>query len=93
MKIDDLVLKNSGALATVGPNKNISQATTLLSGLNIGALPVCDSSGNLIGIISIFPIASVSALITTIFVADVAFKPGVDVGGRKSEIRRFSWPT
>ena len=35
MKIDDLVLKNSGALVTVGPNENISQATTLLWGLNI----------------------------------------------------------
>jgi len=52
MQIGDLSLKGSQDLATVHPDVAVSDAIALLSRYNIGALPVCDASGDLIGIIS-----------------------------------------
>ena len=52
MLIDDLALKNTGDLAVIGPDDKISKATNVLNGLNIGALPVCNSSGEIVGILS-----------------------------------------
>jgi len=52
MKIDDLPLKNKNDLVTIRADETALNAAVVLSGHNIGALPVCDTSGALIGIIS-----------------------------------------
>tara|TARA_B100000315_G_scaffold259977_1_gene318482 strand:- start:1644 stop:2078 length:435 start_codon:yes stop_codon:yes gene_type:complete len=52
MKINDLALTSAGDLALTQPDETISKAATVMTTRNIGALPVIDQSGDLIGIIS-----------------------------------------
>ena len=52
MKINELQIKYNTDLAITHPDETISKVAAILSELNIGALPVCDQSGDLIGIIS-----------------------------------------
>jgi len=52
MQITDLNLKHDKNLVTIDPAAAVSKAAAVLDGHNIGALPVCAPSGNLVGIIS-----------------------------------------
>ena len=52
MQIEFLPLTDKTDLVTIRPDATVSNAVALLNLHNIGALPVCDSSGGLIGIIS-----------------------------------------
>ena len=52
MKIKELSLKNNFELVTIHADARVSNAVALMNQHNIGALPVCNSSGELIGIIS-----------------------------------------
>lgn len=52
MKIKDLYLKNNPELVTILSDAPAMNAVTLLNQHNIGALPVRDPSGELVGIIS-----------------------------------------
>jgi predicted transcriptional regulator len=52
MKINDL-LKNKGrSIKTIGTNKSVLEAIQKLVRNNIGALPVCDAEGTMVGIVS-----------------------------------------
>lgn len=52
MRIEDLLRKKSAALITVGPDDTVGTVADLITTNNIGALPVCDTQGALVGIIS-----------------------------------------
>ena len=52
MKINDLPLTNASDLALTQPDETVSEAATIMTTRNIGALPVVDQSGDLVGIIS-----------------------------------------
>lgn len=52
MRIDDLPLKYDMDLITISPDAPVLRAAEVLNGHNIGALLVCDNSGDLVGIIS-----------------------------------------
>ncbi len=52
MLIDDLSLKTIDELVTIEPNASAATAIKLLTDNNIGALPVCDDAGELVGILS-----------------------------------------
>jgi len=52
MQIANLSLTAKTDLVTILPDTAVSKAVVLLNQHNIGALPVCDSSGSLIGIVS-----------------------------------------
>ena len=52
MKIKDITKINGREIITVGPNDTVSQAIDKLVNHRIGALPVCESEGKLVGIIS-----------------------------------------
>ncbi|MBV9290151.1 MAG: CBS domain-containing protein [Hyphomicrobiales bacterium] len=52
MKVSDVLQSNSQILATSIPEESITSTCTRLSSLNIGAFPVCDAEGKLVGIIS-----------------------------------------
>ena len=52
MKIRDFWRIRGRPLITIGPNDTLSSATQKLVENNIGALPVCDNQGVLVGIIS-----------------------------------------
>tara|TARA_Y100000294_G_C8506151_1_gene316800 strand:- start:382 stop:816 length:435 start_codon:yes stop_codon:yes gene_type:complete len=52
MQIAELLSHKSKDLVTVGPGDSIRTAAEALSTNNIGALPVCDAGGNLVGILS-----------------------------------------
>ena len=52
MKIKDITKINGREIITVGPNDTVSQAIDKLVNHRIGALPVCESDGKLMGIIS-----------------------------------------
>ena len=52
MKVSDVLKSNQQTLATCIPEESITSVCTRLSTLNIGAFPVCDANGALIGIIS-----------------------------------------
>jgi len=52
MQISDLTLKHNKDLVTIEPTAAISKVAAVLDGHNIGALPVCSPSGDLVGIIS-----------------------------------------
>ena len=52
MLIEDLLRKKSAALITVGPDDTAGTVADLITTNNIGALPVCDADGALVGIIS-----------------------------------------
>ena len=52
MKVFDALTANRQVLATCIPEESIVSVCTRLSSLNIGAFPVCDAKGTLVGIIS-----------------------------------------
>jgi len=52
MKIRDFLKIKAHPVITIGPNDTLSSATQKLVENNIGALPVCDNQGVLVGIIS-----------------------------------------
>ena len=52
MKISDFLKIKAHPVITIGPNDTLSSATQKLVENNIGALPVCDNQGVLVGIIS-----------------------------------------
>jgi len=52
MKISDFLKIKDRPLVTIGPNESISVAIQKLVENDIGALPVCDDKGMLLGIIS-----------------------------------------
>jgi CBS domain-containing protein len=52
MRVSDVLKANKQAVATCLPEESIVSICTRLSALNIGALPVCDARGALVGIIS-----------------------------------------
>lgn len=52
MKIRDFLKIKAYPVITIGPNDTLSSATQKLVENNIGALPVCDNQGVLVGIIS-----------------------------------------
>lgn len=52
MQIADLSLKNNADLLTINPESAASNAVSILNRYNIGALPVCNAAGDLVGIIS-----------------------------------------
>jgi CBS domain-containing protein len=52
MRVSDVLESNRQTLATCIPEESIASICTRLSALNIGAFPVCDAKGALVGIIS-----------------------------------------
>jgi CBS domain-containing protein len=52
MRVSDVLKSNRQSLATCIPEESIVSISTRLSALNIGAFPVCDARGTLVGIIS-----------------------------------------
>ena len=52
MRVSDALKSNRQTLATCIPEESIVSICTRLSALNIGAFPVCDANGALVGIIS-----------------------------------------
>jgi CBS domain-containing protein len=52
MRVADVLKSNRQFLATCIPEESITSICTRLSALNIGAFPVCDAGGTLVGIIS-----------------------------------------
>lgn len=52
MKIKDITRINGREVVTVGPNDTVSEAIDKLVNFKIGALPVCEANGKLIGILS-----------------------------------------
>ncbi len=52
MRVADVLKSNRQSLATCIPEELIASICTRLSALNIGAFPVCDARGTLVGIIS-----------------------------------------
>ena len=52
MRVADVLKSNRQSLATCIPEELITSICTRLSALNIGAFPVCDAHGALVGIIS-----------------------------------------
>ena len=52
MKISDFLRIKAHPVITIGPNDTLSSAIQKLVENNIGALPVCDNQGVLVGIIS-----------------------------------------
>jgi CBS domain-containing protein len=52
MRVSDALESNRQTLATCIPDESIVTICTRLSSLNIGAFPVCDARGTLVGIIS-----------------------------------------
>lgn len=52
MKIKEFLKTKGNRLITINPDETIKAALKKLVDNNIGALPVCDTTGNLVGIIS-----------------------------------------
>jgi CBS domain-containing protein len=52
MRVADVLKSNRQSLATCIPEESITSICARLSALNIGAFPVCDARGALVGIIS-----------------------------------------
>jgi CBS domain-containing protein len=52
MRVSDILKSNRQILETCIPEESITSICTRLSALNIGAFPVCDAHGTLVGIIS-----------------------------------------
>src|SRR5271170_418775 len=52
MRVSDVLQLNRQTLQTCIPEESIASICTRLSALNIGAFPVCDAHGALVGIIS-----------------------------------------
>lgn len=52
MLIEDLLAEKSRYLFTIEPNKTVGDAIAILAENDIGALPVCDATDKMVGIIS-----------------------------------------
>lgn len=52
MKIEDILGTHHSSLVTTSPNAPLKEAIDILSKRNIGALPVCDASNKVVGILS-----------------------------------------
>ena len=52
MRIEDILHKTHRNLITIDPGETAEAAAEILTANNIGALPVCDRDGRLVGIIS-----------------------------------------
>ena len=52
MKVKDFLNIEKRPIITIGPNASIKAAIKKLVEHNIGALPVCDNNGNMLGIVS-----------------------------------------
>jgi CBS domain-containing protein len=52
MQVSDVLKANRQNLATCVPEESIASICARMSALNIGAFPVCDARGTLVGIIS-----------------------------------------
>ena len=52
MKVKDLLKIKGSAVTTIGPNETVHAAIQKLVKNNIGALPVCDAKGAILGIVS-----------------------------------------
>ena len=52
MKIEGISKLSATGLQTISPDKTVLEASQKLVEFNIGALPVCDSEGGLVGIIT-----------------------------------------
>ena len=52
MLIEDILLNKDNSLVTIGPDAAVADVVATLTEHNIGALPVCDGDGALVGIIS-----------------------------------------
>ena len=52
MLIEDILLNKDNSLVTIGPDSAVADVVATLTEHNIGALPVCDGDGALVGIIS-----------------------------------------
>ena len=52
MLIEDLLAEKSRYLFTIEPNKTVEDAIEILAENDIGALPVCDATDKMVGIIS-----------------------------------------
>ena len=52
MLIEDLLAEKSRYLFTIEPNKTVEDAIAILAENDIGALPVCDATDKMVGIIS-----------------------------------------
>jgi CBS domain-containing protein len=52
MKIEKISKLSATGLQTISPDKTVLEASQKLVEFNIGALPVCDSEGGLVGIIT-----------------------------------------
>ena len=52
MKISELLKAKSRPVITIGPDETVYEGIKKLVENNIGALPVCDNVGNMLGIIS-----------------------------------------
>ncbi|MBL23332.1 MAG: hypothetical protein CMM48_15755 [Rhodospirillaceae bacterium] len=52
MPIEDLLTERSRNLFTIHPDKSVEDAIAILAENDIGALPVCDDRGKMVGIMS-----------------------------------------
>ena len=52
MKIEEISKLSATGLQTISPDKTVLEASQKLVEFNIGALPVCDAEGGLVGIIT-----------------------------------------
>lgn len=52
MKVKELLVKRGRPVITIGQNESVATAAQKLVESNIGALPVCDARGTMVGIIS-----------------------------------------
>tara|TARA_B100001093_G_scaffold51734_1_gene43918 strand:+ start:887 stop:1321 length:435 start_codon:yes stop_codon:yes gene_type:complete len=52
MPIENLLTESGRNLFTIEPNKSVGDAVEILAGNDIGALPVCDETEQVVGIVS-----------------------------------------
>jgi predicted transcriptional regulator len=52
MPIEDLLIDKNKTLHTIGPDETLKAAVTMLASNDVGALPVCDAGGKMVGILS-----------------------------------------
>ena len=75
MRVSDVLQANRQTLQTCIPEESIASICTRLSNLNIGAFPVCDAKGTLVGIISerdvVRAFAKAGARLTDMHVSDL----------------------
>ena len=81
MRVSDVLKSNRQTLATCIPEESIATLCTRMSSLNIGAFPVCDAHGALVGIISerdiVHALAHHGPSLLSLTVAEVMTRPVV----------------